>query len=93
VERDNSTELIDKALPHTMFPRGLTPAQVKQLATDARNGGNPFFGYYTEKSGRISWEGIARLPDGSPIRIGGHVSNEANPLHRSVPHYYPSETQ
>lgn len=93
VERGNSTELIDKPLPHTMFPRGLTPAQVKQLAEEAWNGGRPFYGYYTEADGRVAWEGIASLPDGSPILISGHVSKATNPVDRSVLHYYPSEEQ
>ncbi|OKI21149.1 hypothetical protein A6A25_37145 [Saccharothrix sp. CB00851] len=80
-------------MPHMMFPRGLTPDQVRGLANEAWNGGNPFFGYQRQRDGRVLWEGIASLPDDSPIRISGHVTGGTNGRGGSVIHYYPSEYQ
>jgi hypothetical protein len=70
-----------------MFPHGLTPHQVRELANKAWNGGNPLTKGTENENGTFLWEGIAHLPDGNPIRIGGSARGGV------VLHYYPSEYQ
>lgn len=85
VVRDGQLTSIPKPEIHTMFPRGLTPAQVEGLANVAWNRGNPFYGINRETG---QWHGFARLPNGQTIHITGHVDAD-----NKVYHYHPDSGQ